>query len=629
LMWLKQSSIEKWETENGNAWVTQTLETQAITWENEWETRISIPSEKLLLFTYDKEWDNLEWTSLLRPAYRPWKQKDNIQKWQMQIIEKSARWTIQAFIPPNASTEDKKKYWDDIAKLSSSRSNIIIHPWTKEEGWLVEYLDTKISSEIDFDEILARQDRAIWNATLTMFLNTSNSPWGSNARAKTEMDFFIMWVNGLLWEICDNLNNYLIKKIAYFNSWDNVPYLTFDELELNKDYWKIASSYKTLIDAWLIKTDIKLEDFVRRKFELPEKDDIEETEEIEEEEKKEELKQPEEIEIKEEEENTEEEKKFWYQINFKSIVDAQINWVNKTDVKPNVYYNHSRKFQDDVSKNKYEKKVNLKEIQNIMDTLDEIIKVKLKEIWERQKDYILKNVEKALRENDLKLLDDLNIPWEKEIITWLTEAWKEGFEVWKKSANEEMETDTEATKQEVKWVIRWQNESWTKEYIATLWAVVGAIVSQEVKARWWDVKLVPVNEVLNVVSKELDKTIDKHTTSAQTQNVTWLLNSGRTSAFEKNKKNIYGVQYSAILDRRTTVRCRHLNWRVMQYWSSDYYNYAPPWHYRCRSIYVEIMLDEVTDPKTNELRPDTPEIKKIPTSIPETWPLSSFKDMKK
>jgi len=30
------------------------------------------------------------------------------------------------------------------------------------------------------------------------------------------------------------------------------------------------------------------------------------------------------------------------------------------------------------------------------------------------------------------------------------------------------------------------------------------------------------------------------------------------------------------------------------------------------------MLDEVTDPKTNELRPDTPEIKKIPTSIPET-----------
>lgn len=57
------------------------------------------------------------------------------------------------------------------------------------------------------------------------------------------------------------------------------------------------------------------------------------------------------------------------------------------------------------------------------------------------------------------------------------------------------------------------------------------------------------------------------------------------------------MQFSAILDRRTTEICRRLDGIIVEYGSKQYYAYSPPRHWNCRSIWVAIMQDEPYKPK--------------------------------
>ena len=78
------------------------------------------------------------------------------------------------------------------------------------------------------------------------------------------------------------------------------------------------------------------------------------------------------------------------------------------------------------------------------------------------------------------------------------------------------------------------------------------------------------------------------------------------------------MQYSAILDRRTSEVCRSLDGLVVKPGSADFYNYSPPRHYNCRSIWVEILVDEVFKPKFTG----------VPSGIPANATLDAFEDLK-
>ena len=615
LLYLKQSTIDKWETQDWQLWVTQILKSQATYWKNKGSTTISIPSDKLILFTYDQEGDNYEWNSILRSAYRAWKQKDYIQKYQMRIAEKYAWGIIQAWTPTNAWEDDKVQYAKNLAKIASSRTNIITHPGSETDGWKFEFVDPKIPSGVNFDDIIAYQDRAIANATMTVFLNTSVWTEWSNARAQTEMDFFLIGVNSLAWTIIDVLNNYLLKPVWKINWWET-PNIMVEPIELKKDFNLIASWYKTLVDSGILTPDETLEEFARKQFELPEKSEVQtQTTQPIQEPIQEETPDSEEIEAEDTETMCEHS-----HVDLSRIINAQMS---ESDFKTGLYYKHDRRYNFQIEKAKYEEKMNPEELSRILDEAEQILNEQFHAITQQNKEKLLKNIEKVLKENDLSLL---NLTFSTVALTsFLTSLWKDMFEAGKKSAAEELGKDSEPTKGEVKGLIRSQNEEFSKIYASAITSGLTSYISQQIGARGGDIKLTPVNEILTNASKLIDTTEQRYLASAYTNNVTGMLNAWRTSTMEVNKKDIYAVQYSAILDSQTTQRCRNLNGRIFEYGSSDYYNYAPPGHYRCRSVYVIISKNEVTNPETGELYPDTPKIWSVPSSIPKTGPLSLMK----
>ncbi len=124
-------------------------------------------------------------------------------------------------------------------------------------------------------------------------------------------------------------------------------------------------------------------------------------------------------------------------------------------------------------------------------------------------------------------------------------------------------------------------------------------------------------EAVGAVSLSLDKTITGAKNTMNTLGITGAVNMGRSVIFERYPSKIYGFQYSAILDERTTDTCRSLDGRVVKTGSQEFYDYAPPRHYNCRSIWVEVLEEETFKPKFTG----------IPSKIPANATIQSHKKL--
>lgn len=64
-------------------------------------------------------------------------------------------------------------------------------------------------------------------------------------------------------------------------------------------------------------------------------------------------------------------------------------------------------------------------------------------------------------------------------------------------------------------------------------------------------------------------------------------NSGRITQY-RNSSIVEAVQYSAILDKRTTTLCRGLNGMIIEVNSHNVNLYMPPNHFNCRSVILPV-----------------------------------------
>lgn len=73
-------------------------------------------------------------------------------------------------------------------------------------------------------------------------------------------------------------------------------------------------------------------------------------------------------------------------------------------------------------------------------------------------------------------------------------------------------------------------------------------------------------------------------------NITEALNEGRKAQFQSAVDDgfVIGLQYSAIMDARTTDVCRHLDEKIFPANSSDLDRLTPPRHFSCRSVLVPV-----------------------------------------
>ena len=596
----KQTTIEKWEMDDGEPGIKQFLPDELKTGENKGQTTANIPAEKLVLFTWRKEGNNYEGVSLLRSAYKHWHFKDTFYKFDAVRQERQAVGIPVVYIPSGADDADKEEAKRIVENIRSTEHSGIVMPGPKEDGWLFEFAHVNGNDGTQIYESIKHHNQEIANNILAQFMNLGQTDSGSRSLGESQTEFFLMAMESVTKHIEDVFNKYVIPEIVDLNfSVENYPKLCAAPLG-KEGIEKVSKSLKELTESKVVIPDERLENYVRDLYGFPQKD--EETERVVENKEENNAKEPKEKKTPQNDKKKEIGKKegdkmkkeaikanTWFDpdfMSFSEIVDNkfisdlqnELTHADKQELKKKgLRFND---FEKEAGRplTFAERKVNFSSIQRSMEVYEEKIDREAGAIFEKQKEKLLKDLKRAIDKNDTKGISTLKVSYKNEMAKTLTETQKEMFEVGKKTAATEMDVRVPPTKSEVKGAMRVQNDSLVKEVSGKMESAV-SVGAAEMVAKKGGISNVSSAEVLGVVSSSLDNIATKAKNAFRTLGVTGAVNLGRTSIFERYPEKIYAMQYSAILDDRTTDHCLSLDGRIVKPGSSEYYDYSPPQHF--------------------------------------------------
>ena len=307
--------------------------------------------------------------------------------------------------------------------------------------------------------------------------------------------------------------------------------------------------------------------------------------------------------------------------NYQSIKAVQLQSMNLTFEEARLPdYLHVKQFAEPYTSWRpltfAEQKVNFTPLKKALDAANAKLEVQLNAITADQKADLLSQIKRAVESNDIAAIGKIRVRYTGELSSALTEVQKQMFEYGMKSAAGELKVKIPPTAAEVKGAMRVQTDKLSQKMADDLTHAATGAVSQLATKNAGSITNTGTAEAIHAASEAMDGVIAKKGI-IKTLSVIGTLNLGRATIFERYPEQVYAMQYSAIIDDRTTDLCLSLDGRVVKAGSDDFYNYSPPQHENCRSIFVEILQDE-------EFKP---EIDGIPKSITSNTDLTQFEDL--
>ena len=271
----KQSTIYKWQTDDRQPGLVQLVpgNTDDATESSKKNANISIPMQKLLLFSFRKEGKNYEWASILRSAYKHWYIKDKLYKFDAIRHERQSVGIPIIYLPKNSTPEDKLEAQRIVRNIRSTEQTGIVMPGPKDEGWLFEFADSRANSGTDLFESIKHHNREISKNVLAQFLELGDTQSGSRALGESQWDLFLLSLEAIAKQIADTINKHLIQEMVDLNYdiWEySYPQLKFEKL-WSVDYAVLTTNLVALTGAGLLEKDDNLEDYIRESFGLPAK----------------------------------------------------------------------------------------------------------------------------------------------------------------------------------------------------------------------------------------------------------------------------------------------------------------------------------------------------------------------
>lgn len=224
-----------------------------------------IPVDRLAVYTHDM--DPGVWTgnSLLRPAYKPWKLKDELIRIEAAAIRRHGIGV--PWLKGNESdSEDEQRMGEllDIASNYSGGESAGLALTFGEEAGIMSPSGTPL----DPRRAIEYHDHQMALVALAHFLNLDGKG-GSYALASVQADTFVQSVQTVAEDIRDTAQAHVVEDIIDWN-WgpdEPAPLLVFDEIGSRQD--ATAAALQMLVNAGLLTPDPRLEAFLRSATGLP------------------------------------------------------------------------------------------------------------------------------------------------------------------------------------------------------------------------------------------------------------------------------------------------------------------------------------------------------------------------
>jgi len=266
-----QKAHFSWLTKDGKPGVQQQAYTSNIDLETGQRLGVanhtfSIPREKLLIFSFQQEGNNLYGISLLRPAYKHWYFKENLYKIAAISAERYGVGVPLIKVPSEFNTKDMEKAQEIGRNLKSNERSYIAAP----KEWEFDILSPKGDSKAgSIKELIDHHDHKILMAVLAPFLDLGSKETGSFALSKDQQSFFVLGLENIARQIA-NIINEKVRELILIN-WPTTrdfPKLCFSGIG-NIDFAEYSQALSTLASAQLVELTPETKKYVHKIFNLP------------------------------------------------------------------------------------------------------------------------------------------------------------------------------------------------------------------------------------------------------------------------------------------------------------------------------------------------------------------------
>lgn len=258
----KQTSIEKWQTLDGEPGITQRLAGGG---------SVGIPAVKLTHFAHDQEGDNYTGISLLRAAYKPWYMKTALEQVDAIKHEKQGLGILKVKTPSTAK-EDDKATAREIAREQRANEEAFIEEL---DGFSFEFMDMKAKTTTDILPSLNYHNRAILQSVLAQFLDIGSSgSSGSYSASQDQASLFIMSLETIAKEVAERINQSVVKNICLLNGIERekYPMVTYDRIGQDA-IETFSKALNQLFTSGAITPGPEVEGYLRKLLHLPDMDD--------------------------------------------------------------------------------------------------------------------------------------------------------------------------------------------------------------------------------------------------------------------------------------------------------------------------------------------------------------------
>lgn len=533
---------------------------QQKSWNGTIFTNVTIPVERCFLFTYAKERDYLYGRSAFKSAFYHYDRKHKLYYLQHLGGEFAALPGKKLTVPESvmASETQREQARSAVENFGGFDSSIVLGP-----DWA---LDEYKSDPMDLQSGIDHHDTLIARSVLAQFIVLAGNSAGSYSLGESDKESFLQALQGIMKQIEQHINYFLIPNLIDWNFGTGIyPRFKFEDISSNTK--KVMSEAFNEIIKRPDMPSYMIEGIVAQVAE--------------------ELG----IEVG----------------TAASSADQQDPETNPTEKKRETERQnseHSGRVElaetYDRELSEAEKRVNLADIAKRIEQAENRLTSDVDTFFTTTKDDTIKRLTKLLEKGDIASLKKFDLTGFNKYRKMLEDAMMAQYLLGKRTAADEVGANIPQTPAKSRQYITTQAQAIADKQQADLTFLVKAEVTKELRAaKLSETRELGIPDIMARIAGVFAAFTTSSVSTGIAVSLAGAINIGRGDSFGASS-DIDRMQYSAILDGRTTAVCKSLDSAVVSYEAYLASPWKPPVHFNCRSIWVAILKDDGFKP---EFRP--------------------------
>lgn len=541
---------------------------------------VKIPLERCWLYTFGKEWHNVKGRSMFTPAYAAYDKKRRLQYLAEQQAQSDAL-KLKIVKGKEGANQIELNETRDVVDEVGFKATVVL-PF----GYDVDTLNN--GDGMDLLPLIEFQNAEMARSVLAMFilLGTGQSSSGSWALSTDQSDFFIQALMAIRKSLENHVTSYLIPDLYNFN-FATPEYGTFKFEDITDSTMELLrQSFIKIVEKDHL-PDSVIEGIVQKIADKLEIDVDLAAEAAQAEKLKEQQPDPPQPPMPPQP-----------QLPAPADPSAQ----PPTPPVQNAMPDPSSVELPGMWKRELtaaEKKVNFAGIENKMNTLEAETMRTIKPIWDALVEDATIKISRLIESGDFDKITEANVfdaAIKSQYVKALKESGLDAYIYGKNGASDEIQKKAPTTPKESKDYFRDTSSQIVEKQLSDVIFAIQAEVNKSRRKEQLSTTQLSLTDVLVVIAGIFSNFYSNEIGLTAIAAVSVGINKGRQDVFDSFADDIYGYQYSAILDQNTCQTCRGLDGKVLNYAAYKSTSYKPPIHFSCRCLFVAIMKDELDPP---------------------------------